>query len=420
MEAPVPGLERYAGKTVGILGLARSGLATARALTAAGAEVRAWDDRGDVVAAAGLTRGRDDDLKGLAALVVSPGVPLTHPAPHPIVVGARALSVPITADVQLFVAGLEPGQRVVGVTGTNGKSTTSALIHHLLRAAGLNAALGGNIGRAVFDLGPLSEDAIVVLELSSFQLDLCTDLKVDVAVFLNLAPDHLDRHGDVEGYLGAKRKLLDQQGPEAAAVVGVDDPHGRAIHADLLSTGRRVRAISGAGPVVAGAYVQDGRLYEVADGTTIEIADLRGAKGLRGAHNGQNAAAAYAALRALGVAPEAAARGLAAFAGLPHRMEEVARHGRVAFVNDSKATNPDAAIRSLTSYDPVVWIAGGRAKPGGFKDLAPYLGAVRAAFLIGEAADAIAPRPRRPRPLHARRHAGAGGCGRARRRRRHR
>ncbi|MCB1885393.1 MAG: UDP-N-acetylmuramoyl-L-alanine--D-glutamate ligase [Geminicoccaceae bacterium] len=386
----MPGLGRYRGRKVGVLGLARSGLAAARALAAAGAVVLAYDDDGAKLEASGLTGGRPDDVAELALLVPSPGVPLTHPAPHPVIAAAQAAGVPVVGDVQLFVDGLGPANRLIGVTGTNGKSTTSALIHHLLQHAGVRAVLGGNIGRAVFDLGVLPHETALVLELSSYQLDLCQDLRPDVAVWLNMAPDHLDRHGDMDGYLRAKRRLFDQQRPEGIAVVGTDDPLSRAVHAGLVAAGRDARAVAVTHPVEKGAFVRDGVLHEAAAGEAVPVLDLRPLPTLRGAHNHQNAAAAYAALRALGLKGESIVRGFATFPGLPHRMEEVARIGGVRLVNDSKATNPDAAMRSLGAFENVFWIAGGRAKPGGFCDLRPHLGAVRRAFLIGEAAPLIA------------------------------
>ena len=387
----MPGLDRYRGQRVGVLGLARSGLAAARALQEAGAAVLAYDDDAASVAASGLKAGRRDEVASLSLLVPSPGVPFTHPAPHPLIQAAQHAGVPILGDVQLFADTLEPGQRLVGVTGTNGKSTTSALIHHLLRQAGVDAALGGNIGRAVFDLGPLPPESVVVLELSSYQLDLCQDLQADVAVWLNLAPDHLDRHGDIQGYVQAKRRLLDQQGPGGIAVVGVDDPVSREVQAGLAAAGHDTRAVSALQPVERGAFVEDGILHEAGVGPVPRpVLDLRPLPTLKGAHNHQNAAAAYAALRALGLPGEAALLGFASFPGLPHRMEEVASVGGVRLVNDSKATNPDAAARSLGAFANILWIAGGRAKPGGFADLRPHMGAVRHAFLIGEAAPEIA------------------------------
>jgi len=383
------GIAGFEGKRVGILGLAASGRAAGRALLAAGAKVLAFDD--DPVKRAearslGFEPGSDADIPDLACLVVSPGVPLTHPAPHHLVAAAKAAGVAITGDIQLFKDGLGP-RPLIGVTGTNGKSTTTALIHHLLVRAGRDAAMGGNIGRAVFELEAGPEDRLFVLEFSSFQLDLCHDVACRIAVLLNIAPDHLDRHGDLEGYIAAKRRILDQQDPDGAAVIGVDDPWCREIAGEVAEA-RRCVTVSVTGP--ADVAVKDGVIVDRLDGAARRVGSLAGIETLRGRHNHQNAAAAYAACRLLGLDAEEAMAGMASFAGLPHRMEEVARIGPVRFVNDSKATNPDAAMSSLGAFPRIHWIAGGRAKPGGFAGLLPHLACVRRAYLIGEAAEALA------------------------------
>jgi UDP-N-acetylmuramoylalanine--D-glutamate ligase len=385
-------LSRFRDRRVGVLGLARSGLAVARALRAGGADVVAWDDDPAALQRAmelGAWPGEAEDLAELAALVVSPGVPTSFPAPHPLVAAARAAGVPITGDVDLFAEVAAP-RPIVGITGTNGKSTTSALAHHLLLAAGRPALLGGNIGRPVFDLVLGEPTETIVLELSSFQLELCRELACKVAVWLNLTPDHLDRHGSLEAYVAAKKRIFARQAPEDRAVVGVDDAISAAVALELERLGRRPIRVSVGRVPEAGVGVVEGRLVDALDGTPQEVADLRDLRALKGAHNQQNAAAAYAALRALGLDPAAAAAGVASFQGLPHRMEEVGRIGRVALVNDSKATNPDAATKSLGSFENVFWIAGGRAGPGGFAALAPFMARVRRGYLLGEAAEAIA------------------------------
>jgi UDP-N-acetylmuramoylalanine--D-glutamate ligase len=379
------GLGRYAGRQVGILGMAASGLAAARAVAAAGAEVVAYDDRPTALEAAPYRRGTLADVAGLALLMPSPGVPLTHPEPHPVVVAARAAGVPIRGDVDLF-ADLLGERRIVGVTGTNGKSTTTALIHHLLTHAGLDAALGGNIGRPVLELEPGPPERVFVLELSSFQLDLCDRLPCRVAVWLNLTPDHLDRHGDLAGYVAVKERIFAGQGPDDVAVVGIDDAPSRELAYRLRGLGRRVVTVTLDEAAPAEIEVAGGRLIDATDGLPVEVLDLHALGNLRGRHNWQNVAAAYAAVRAIGLTPEQAAAGLPSFNGLPHRMEEVARAGRVLWVNDSKATNPDSAEKSLVSFDNVFWIVGGKPKPGGFKSLRASLGKVRAGYLIGMAA----------------------------------
>ena len=379
------GLEAYRGRQVGVLGLARSGRAVAKALTEAGAEVLVFDDDPAALASSGYRTGGPDEVGRLALLVPSPGVPLTHPRPHPLIAAARAAEVPIRGDVDLFVDVLGE-RRVVGVTGTNGKSTTTALIHHLLQAAGIDAVLGGNIGRPVFELEPGPPERVFVVELSSYQLDLCTRLRCRVAVWLNLTSDHLDRHGDLAGYVAAKEHIFRGQGPDDTAVVGIDDAPSRDVALRLRAQGRKVVAVALGDTLPADVTVQDGRLREGAR----EILDLRTLGNLRGRHNWQNVAVAYAAVRALGLGAAEAIAGLPSFSGLPHRMEEVARAGHVVWINDSKATNPDSAEKSLVSFPCIYWIAGGKPKPGGFRSLRPALGGVRAAYLIGAAAAEIA------------------------------
>ena len=380
-----PGLERYAGRKVGILGLARSGLAAARALRGVGAEVLAFDDSPEALAASGLPAGRPETVADLALLVPSPGVPLDHP----LIRTARAAAVPVRGDVDLL-AGLLGPRPLVGITGTNGKSTTTALIHHLLRAARRDAVMGGNIGLPVLDLDLGPPERVVVLELSSFQLDLCQRLRCKVAVWLNLTPDHLDRHGDLEGYIAAKRRIFEGQGPDDVAVVAIDDAPSRELACALRRQGRRVVTVSLDAAMPAEIEAGTGHLIDRLDGAPVETIDLKVLANLRGRHNWQNAAAAYAALRGLGLTPEAAVVGLPSFRALPHRMEEVARAGRVVWVNDSKATNTDAAATSLKSFADIFWIAGGKPKPGGFRSLRPLLGGVRAGYLIGQAAEEIA------------------------------
>jgi UDP-N-acetylmuramoylalanine--D-glutamate ligase len=389
------GLAEFKDRQVGVLGLARSGLATARALVAAGARVVAFDDRPDALGAAtglGAVPGKPADVAGLAILVVSPGVPLTHPAPHPVIAAARAAGVALTSDIDLFVDSLGLAHSVIAVTGTNGKSTTSALIHHLLMESGRDARLGGNIGRAVFDLEPPGKDTIYVLEVSSFQLDLCTRLHPYVAVWLNLTPDHLDRHGDLDGYIKAKRRVFAAQDATDWAVIGIDDEPSRRLADEIEAggLGPRVARISVAGgPVEHGVYVEDGDIVDAREARPRRVAGLRSLSRLRGEHNWQNAAAAIAAVLPF-VPVEAIQPGLESFEGLAHRMEQVAEEPGIVWINDSKATNPDAAARSLDCFENIFWIAGGKPKPGGFKALRPHMARVRAAFLIGRAAAEIA------------------------------
>jgi UDP-N-acetylmuramoylalanine--D-glutamate ligase len=377
---------------IGILGMARSGMAVLRDGLARGQDCLVYDDNPTPLTKAVEAGGRAgtlDDVATLDALVVSPGIPLYHPAPHPVIEAARRHGVKLTSDIDLFAERLA-GRTVIGITGTNGKSTTTALIHHLLVAAGLDASLGGNIGKPVLDLDLGSAARLFVLELSSYQLDLANQIAAGIGVLLNITPDHLDRHGTFEAYIAAKRRLFDLQPETGIAIIGVDDAPSSAIADALEVQGRRVIRISAASELQRGVFARGTELVDAIDGTPRPVADLAGIQSLEGRHNRQNAAAAYAALRALDVPETDAVRGFATFQSLPHRMATVARAGRVRFVDDSKATNPEAAIPSLSSFADIFWIAGGKPKPGGFAALLPHLQAVRGAWLIGEAAGEIA------------------------------
>lgn len=392
----VPGFE---GRRVAVFGLGRSGLSAARALRAGGAEPVLWDD---------TARGRDEaaregftledltgaDWRGFAALVLSPGVPLSHPAPHWTVGKARAAGLPVIGDIELFaraVAACPPARRprVIAVTGTNGKSTTTALIGWVLRAAGRTTHVGGNIGVGVLALPELAAGAVYVIETSSYQLDLTESFRPDVAILTNITPDHLDRHGGMAGYVVAKDRIFSAQGAGDTAVVGVDDDWGVRIADRLDGKAETVVRVSADHPTT-GVYAVDGTLWDCAGGTPVEVCDLTRARSLPGRHNAQNAACAYAAVRAVGLSREAAAAGLLSFPGLAHRMEEVGRLGQVRFINDSKATNADAARQALASYPRSWWIAGGRAKDEGIAPLADLFDRVAHAYLIGEAADDFA------------------------------
>jgi UDP-N-acetylmuramoylalanine--D-glutamate ligase len=395
---PVRGFE---GKKVAVFGLARTGLAAARALLAGGAEVVVWDEKAaarDAAAAQGfvvedLTTA---DWSTLTALMLSPGVPLTHPEPHWTVEKARAAGVEILGDIELFaraVAAAPQHKRpqIVAITGTNGKSTTTALVGHVCRQAGRDVRIGGNIGVGVLDLEDMHGGAVYVLELSSYQLDLTSSLKPDVAIILNISPDHLERHGDMDGYVAAKRRILLNQGKGDTAIVGVDDPWSAHIVTEITAANRRtIVPISARRSMGRGVYALQGMLYDATGDRVTEVADLTRAVSLPGRHNWQNAAAAYAAARALGISDQVAAQGLMTFPGLAHRMETVGAIGRVRFVNDSKATNADAARQALASYSKVYWIAGGQPKTGGIDSLADLFGSVAKAYLVGEAEHAFA------------------------------
>jgi UDP-N-acetylmuramoylalanine--D-glutamate ligase len=391
----------FEGRTVAVFGLARSGLAAARALIAGGARVACWDEN-EAARAAAEDEGLDlvdltqANWSAFAALVLSPGVPLTHPTPHWTVERANAAGVEILGDIELFAraVALAPEHkrpRIVAITGTNGKSTTTALIGHVLTAAGRDARIGGNIGVGVLDLPDMHGGAIYVLELSSYQLDLTSSLKPDVAILLNITPDHFERHGGMDGYLAAKRRVLLNQGKGDTAVIGVDDAYGQQICTEITAANKRtIWPISARKSIGRGIYVLQGRLYDAVDGRVSEVIDLTPIRSLPGRHNWQNAAAAYAAARALGVTTGDAAEGLQTFPGLAHRMETIGAIGAVRFVNDSKATNADAARQAMSSYPRFFWIAGGRPKEGGISGLEDLFPAIARAYLIGEAENEFA------------------------------
>ncbi len=387
----------FSGKKVAVFGLGLSGLATAEALAAGGAQPVLWDDAEKGREAARSAGFEPVDLAAadwskFAALVLAPGVPLTHPQPHWTVERAKAAGVEIIGDTELFCRQRRAEgskAQIIAITGTNGKSTTTALTSHLIGASGRRVAMGGNIGTAVLALDPLTDDITYVLEYSSFQIDLTPTLDADAACLLNITPDHLDRHGTLEHYAAVKARIFGRLGKEGTAVIGVDDAICARI-ADRLSGSARVRRISVLGAVDDGVYVSDQALIEAENGEAHPPVSLKGIGSLRGAHNAQNAAAAFALCRAIGLTREEIADGLASFPGLAHRMEEVGQLGRVLFINDSKATNADAAAKALASFDAIYWIAGGRAKAGGLAGLEGYFPKIRRAYFIGEAADDFA------------------------------
>jgi UDP-N-acetylmuramoylalanine--D-glutamate ligase len=388
----------FAGKRAAVFGMGMSGLAAARSLLAGGASVLTWDDgeKGrDAARRAGLPLAdlRSADWRELDVLVLAPGVPLTHPQPHWTVKLALAHGVEIIGDTEIFMRErrrVGAHTPVIAITGTNGKSTTTALTHHLLQSAGLDAALGGNIGTAVLDLPPFEDGRHYVLEFSSFQLDLTPSLDPDAAILLNITPDHLDRHGTMENYAAVKEKMFAHMGSAATAIVGADDAYCDAIASRSVRRGDKTLRISAHFAVQNGIYAEGSELFEVEDGVVTNCAQLSGIGSLRGAHNAQNASTALAAARSLRLPWDKLAQALRSFPGLAHRMEEVRRIRHVLFVNDSKATNADAAERALSSFSNIYWIAGGKPKEGGIASLLPYLPRIKKAYLIGEAAEAFA------------------------------
>jgi UDP-N-acetylmuramoylalanine--D-glutamate ligase len=395
---PVRGFE---DKTVAVFGLGRTGLTAARALIAGGAKVALWDEKPESREAAAAEGFPVVDLQAadwsqFAALMLSPGVPLTHPKPHWTVDKAKAAGVEILGDVELFArtvnaAPVHKRPKIIAITGTNGKSTTTALIGHLCASAGRDTRVGGNIGLGVLGLEDMHGGAVYVLELSSYQLDLTSSLKPDAVVLLNISPDHLDRHGGMDGYIAAKRRIFLNQGKGDTAIIGVDDPWCQQICTEITAANRRtIWPISSGKAMGRGVYALQGVLYDATGERVVEMADLLRARSLPGRHNWQNAAAAYAAARAIGIPAHDAVEGLMTFPGLAHRMETVGKLGKVRFVNDSKATNADAARQAMSSYPKFYWIGGGVAKAGGIDDLKDLFPRIAKAYLIGEAANVFA------------------------------
>ncbi len=375
---------QFMDKPVAIIGLGKSGIHAHAACEAAGIGTVLWDDNPAAMTEAVKKGANVEDLTSadfsrFSLLCLAPGVPLTYPKPHPAVLRAQEAGLDIVCDIELFHRA-HPAVRTIGVTGTNGKSTTTALIGHILKTAGVESAVGGNIGEAALSLPQLSDQATYVFELSSYQLDLCRKYAPEISVLINLSPDHLDRHGGMEGYVAVKERIFRRGG---SAVIGIDDKESLGIYERLVKSGRRkVIPVSCETKLSEGVSVtEEGILFH--DG--VETLDLKPCKTLPGQHNWQNAAIAYATCRLNGVSVSDIVRGLGSFPGLAHRQNIVAVHNGVTYINDSKATNDQAAGVALRTYNPVYWIAGGKPKDGGYADCEKYIGHVRHVFLIGEA-----------------------------------
>jgi UDP-N-acetylmuramoylalanine--D-glutamate ligase len=371
-------LHAYKNKKVAVLGLGKSGVATIEALVAGGAEIVAWDDgeaARDAATDIPLQPYTAWNWAELAALVVSPSIPLLR-NPHPAVMMARSHHLRITCDISLLMEA-QPAATMIGITGTNGKSTTTALIAHVLEKSGKAVQCGGNIGVAALSLAPLEQGGYYVLELSSYQLEAMDAGVVNIACWLNITPDHLERHGDMAGYVAAKERIFRGQGAQDIAVIAVDDAYSQAVAA------RHPYALTVSATHNKAQYVMEGgAMSEQTEGMRAEL-DLSLMASLQGVHNHQNALVAYAALRAVGLSPAEIADGMQSFAGLPHRMERLAQWDGMLWVNDSKATNADAAEQSLRTYHNVHWIVGGVMKAGGIASLAHLRSHITHAYVIG-------------------------------------
>lgn len=372
----------FAGLAVAVVGLGKAGLPAALRLRDWGAAVTCWDDGAPAraqAAALGLVV-RDPALRfDFDALLLSPGIPHLLPKPHPAAIAARAVGRPILADVEfLFRAVRASGSqaRFVGITGTNGKSTTTALLAHLLAAAEIPVQAGGNLGPAALDMPVLPDNGVYLLEMSSYMLERIDEIRFNCACMLNLSPDHLDRHGDMAGYRAAKARIFAMQTADDVAVLGMDDEPTASLRAGLAA---RVLPVSGKVPQAGGVHAQGMVLRDDAG----ILAHLDACPALPGEHNAQNAAAAAAMALTLGLDRASIAEGLRTYPGLPHRQEVVGQMRGVRFINDSKATNADSAARALASYQRCIWIAGGTGKEGGIAPLAPFFPRVAEAFLIG-------------------------------------
>ncbi len=363
-------------KPVAIVGLARSGLCAYEACKAAGIKTVLWDDNASARSELPTEDLTQVDFSRFSLLCLSPGIPLTHPKPHSAVVQAQKAGCPIVCDIELFHRA-HPKIKTIGITGTNGKSTTTALIGHILKTAEIESVIGGNIGDASLGLPQLSDKGIYVFELSSYQLDLCPTFSPDISILINLSPDHLDRHGDMAGYIAAKKKIF--RGP-GTAIIGIDDKWSQQVYKETANSEREVISVS----CLSKADVT------VSVNGLLKGFDLKQCKTLQGQHNWQNAAMAYAACTAAGIGADIIIAGFKSFPGLIHRQNIIAVYNGISYINDSKATNDQAAAVALRTYNPIYWIAGGKSKDGGYNDCEKHIHHVRHTFLIGDAQEKMA------------------------------
>jgi UDP-N-acetylmuramoylalanine--D-glutamate ligase len=388
-------VECFAGQNVIVLGLGRTGKAAARAIQAGGGRVHVWDDNSSL-----RTEARNLDLqvtdpflidwKTVSALVISPGIPHTFPEPHPVALKARNAGVPIISDVDLL-GRTQTAAKYIGITGTNGKSTTTSLIGHVLKCARQHVEVGGNIGIPVLTLEPLAADGFYVLEMSSFLNELTRSISFDAAVLLNITPDHLDRHGSMEGYVAAKEMLFQNQKPGSIAVVGMDDARSMRIYHNLKeSRVANVVGISSRKQVKGGVYYKDGIFIDDAFDTQGVVLDPSMASGFVPGLHWQNICATYAVGRHLGFSRSMIMENIRSFTGLAHRQQLVSTIDGIMYINDSKATNMPAVKEALNNFDDIFWILGGRLKTESLTVLSDYFPKVRKAFLIGEAIPSFA------------------------------
>lgn len=374
------------GKPIAVFGLGLSGLSTIKALIASNIEVTAWDDNqlGRDKAenlGANIENLTQINLSNYAALILSPGIPYTF-EPHEVVINAQKHNLEIIGDLEvLYRNGLDC--KTIGITGTNGKSTTTALMTHVLNECGVKAVMGGNIGKAVFDLD-LGGAEVLILEISSYQMDLCPTFRPNISMLLNISPDHLDRHGSMQGYIDAKAKILEGEG---TAIISVDDDFSQKLFDTNFCSGtRQLTPISVQSPIPEGIYARGGVLYKNHLGEDQKIFDLTGFETLKGIHNFQNIAFVYKAAKEIGLEDKDIYQALSSYSGLPHRQYLVMQKNNISYINDSKATNVEAAAKALASYDHIFWIIGGRAKKDGLTGLEIFKDKIEKTYVIGECA----------------------------------
>lgn len=383
---------------IAVLGLGKAGASAINALCRAGADIYAWDD-----GVASREKLQEQDIKSvhlvepdnmpwneIKLLIMSPGIPLTHPQPHKAVILAKKAGCKIVCDIEVLYQAQNQA-KFIGITGTNGKSTTTSLTGHILKQAGISCEIGGNIGIPALDLNPLDSNGVYVIEMSSYQLDLIAQTHFNISVFLNITPDHLDRHGDINGYIAAKIHIYDQQGQNDCTIIGIDDEYTKAIYNKLKSDNKigKIIPISTKEEVAGGIMVKNGVIYDNISGNTNSY-ELGSLDRLPGAHNGQNIAAAFASALTIGVNAKDIIPAIQSFHGLKHRIQLVKTINGIKFINDSKATNADATANALRAYEDIYWILGGQMKEGGIESLAEFFPKIRHAFLIGAAQDVFA------------------------------
>lgn len=388
--------EIYKNKKIAVFGLGKAGVSAVCALNKGGAKVYALDDNEksrEAIASRNLPNVRtatvdELDWQEIDILVLSPGVPFTHPEPHAVVKAAQEAGCRVICDIEILYES-DPQATYIGITGTNGKSTTTALTGHILKECSQEVQVGGNIGIPVLDLDNLGLGGTHVIEMSSYQLDLIDKTRFNISVLLNVTPDHIDRHGDLAGYIKAKCRIYKEQGRDDYAIISVDDEHCQKIYDSLAREGKigNVIPISTKRKISGGIAIIDGIIYDSANNRELKLGEL---VRLRGEHNAQNIAASYASASILKAASDDILKAIHSFQGLPHRMEYVVKKDGILYINDSKATNAEAASKALSAYDNIYWIAGGVPKEGGIEPLKEYFPKIKKAFLIGQAQDEFA------------------------------